>query len=103
MVYENSSYLDKLLDTSFFSLKSKHFQAILVQVKERAKSCGVELRGRLFSVDNLVPSSSKSKVTCSEKENINKILKLEHKVNAQIETTKDGAPNESGGTKFPLN
>lgn len=26
IVYDNSSYLDKLLGTSFFSLKSKHFQ-----------------------------------------------------------------------------
>lgn len=29
IVYDNSSYLDKLLETSFFSLKSKHFQVSL--------------------------------------------------------------------------
>lgn len=26
VIYDNSSYLDRLLDTSFFSLKSRHFQ-----------------------------------------------------------------------------
>lgn len=30
LIYENSSYLDKLLDTSFFSLKSRHFQVCLL-------------------------------------------------------------------------
>ncbi|KAG5878407.1 hypothetical protein JTB14_029680 [Gonioctena quinquepunctata] len=83
LVYENSSYLDKLLGTSFFSLKSKHFQALLVQAKEKAKSLGLDLRGRLFSSDNLCPSISKIKV--AEKENINKMIKLENKINAQIE------------------
>nr|XP_023016652.1 probable ubiquitin-conjugating enzyme E2 23 [Leptinotarsa decemlineata] len=83
LVYENSSYLDKLLGTSFFSLKSKHFQALLVQVKEKAKSLGLDLRGRLFSSDNLCPSISKIKI--AEKENISKMIKLENKINAQIE------------------
>lgn len=51
---------------------------------------GVELRGRLFSGDNLFPSTSKSKQTTNaEKENINKIMKLENKINAQIENSKD--------------
>ncbi|CAG9854714.1 unnamed protein product [Phyllotreta striolata] len=83
LIYENSSYLDKLLGTSFFSLKSRHFQVLLLQAKEKAKSLGVELRGRLFSSDNFSPSISKIKV--AEKENINKMIKLENKINAQIE------------------
>ncbi|KAJ8934016.1 hypothetical protein NQ314_013652 [Rhamnusium bicolor] len=89
LVYENSSYLDKLLGTSFFSLKSKHFQTLLMNAKEKAKALGIELRGRLFSSDNLCPSISKIKV--AEKENINKMIKLENKINAQIEK-KDGTP-----------
>lgn len=84
MVYENSSYLDKLLDTSFFSLKSRHFQALLVQVRDRAKRSGVELRGRLFSMD-MPSTSTKSKLSNAEKDNINKIVKMEHKINAHIE------------------
>lgn len=83
LVYENSSYLDKLLGTTFFSLKSRHFQALLSQAKEKAKSLGVELRGRLFSTENLCPSISKIKT--AEKDNINKMIRLENKVNAQIE------------------
>ncbi|XP_072403360.1 (E3-independent) E2 ubiquitin-conjugating enzyme UBE2O [Diabrotica undecimpunctata] len=83
LIYENSSYLDKLLGTSYFSLKSKHFQVLLLQAKEKAKSLGVELRGRLFSCDNFCPSIAKIKV--AEKENINKMIKLENKINAQIE------------------
>ncbi|XP_018566113.1 (E3-independent) E2 ubiquitin-conjugating enzyme UBE2O [Anoplophora glabripennis] len=83
LVYENSSYLDKLLGTSFFSLKSKHFQTLLMNAKEKAKTLGVELRGRLFSGDNLCPSISKIKL--AEKENINKMIKLENRINAQIE------------------
>ncbi|KAL3273626.1 hypothetical protein HHI36_015058 [Cryptolaemus montrouzieri] len=87
LVYDNSSYLDKLLGTSFFSLKSRHFQIILAQAKERAKAAGVEFRGRLFVNNNLCPSITKMKV--AEKENINKVLKLENKVNAQIESNKE--------------
>lgn len=93
IVYENSTYLDKLLGTSFFSLKSRHFQAILMQAKEKAKSLGVELRGRLFSSDNLGPSISKFKA--AEKENINKMIRLENKINAQIEK-KDGKETTVG-------
>ncbi|KAJ8922950.1 hypothetical protein NQ315_001496 [Exocentrus adspersus] len=88
LVYENSSYLDKLLGTSFFSLKSKHFQTLLMNAKEKAKSLGVELRGRLFSSDNLCPSIPKIKL--AEKENINKMIKLENRINAQIEKKEGG-------------
>lgn len=38
MIYDNSSYLDKLLDTSFFSLKSRHFQ-----VRGIFYSCKIEI------------------------------------------------------------
>ncbi|XP_044758627.1 uncharacterized protein LOC123316554 [Coccinella septempunctata] len=86
LVYDNSSYLDKLLGTSFFSIKSKHFQVLLTQAKERAKLAGVEFRGRLFANDNLFPSMAKIKV--AEKENLQKVLKLENKVNAQMEEKK---------------
>ncbi|CAH1973777.1 unnamed protein product [Acanthoscelides obtectus] len=98
VVYENSSYLDKLLGTSFFSLKSKHFQALLTQAKEKAKLLGVELRGRLFSSDNLCPMVPKIKV--AEKENIAKMIRLENKINAQIE--KKGSGEESTTPTTPL-
>lgn len=65
-----------------------------MQVKERAKNFGIELRGRLFVSDYLCPSSTKLKI--AEKENINKVIKLEHRINAQIESSKDGS-RESGG------
>lgn len=69
----------------------------MVQARDKAKVYGVELRGRLFSSDNLFPSTSKSKqVTNAEKENINKIMKLENKINAQIENSKD-VSKEPGG------
>lgn len=93
IVYDNSSYLDKLLGTSFFSLKSKHFQVLLTHAKEKAKLAGVEFRGRLFVNDNLYPSMTKIKA--QEKENIQKVLKLEIKVNTQMEEKKlatDGNP-----------
>ncbi|CAH1115912.1 unnamed protein product [Phaedon cochleariae] len=90
LVYENSSYLDKLLGTAFFSLKSKHFQALLHQAKEKAKSLGVDLRGRLFSSDNMCPSISRIKV--AEKENMNKMIKLENRINAQIEKKEGKEP-----------
>nr|CAI5826277.1 unnamed protein product [Callosobruchus analis] len=98
LVYENSTYLDKLLGTSFFSLKSKHFQALLMQAKEKAKMLGVELRGRLFSSDNICPSISKIKV--AEKENIAKMIRLENRINAQIE--KKGSGEESTAPTTPL-
>ncbi|KAF5302090.1 hypothetical protein FQR65_LT08640 [Abscondita terminalis] len=102
MIYDNSSYLDKLLDTSFFSLKSRHFQILLAQIKEKAKTYGVELRGRLFStVENLGCSSTRSKNP--EKENISKVLKLELKLNEHIveEVTKETA-KEVGEPSTPL-
>lgn len=83
LVYENSSYLDKLLGTSFFSLKSKHFQALLTQAKERAKQQNIELRGRLFSSDEKRLSGTKIKV--AESDNIKKMIKLENKINSEIE------------------
>ncbi|KRT84484.1 hypothetical protein AMK59_2853, partial [Oryctes borbonicus] len=98
MVYDNSSYLDKLLDTSFFSLKSRHYQALMAQVKERAKGWGVELRGRLFSIDGQCSSTAKAKA--AEKENINKVVKLEHKINAQIESCKESG-KEAGDVAEP--
>lgn len=88
IIYDNSSYLDKLLDTSFFSLKSKHYQALLAQVKERAKSHGIELRGRLFSdhPHNAVRAKS------AEKENMNKMMKLEHRINSRLGFSKSSTP-----------
>ncbi|XP_060521601.1 (E3-independent) E2 ubiquitin-conjugating enzyme UBE2O [Cylas formicarius] len=85
-VYENASYLDKLLGTSFFSLKSKHFQALLMQVKEKAKTLNIELRGRLFTNDG---GLSMTKVKVAESDNIKRMIKLENKINAEIEK-KDG-------------
>lgn len=69
-----------------------------MQVKDRAKSFGIELRGRLFVSDYLCPSSTKLKI--AEKENINKVIKLEHRVNAQIESTKEGSKESGGRTLF---
>lgn len=63
-------------------------------MKERAKILGVELHGRLFSCDNLAPSSTKLKI--AEKENINKVIKLQRKINAEIRGSKDNL-KESGG------
>ncbi|KAK5641456.1 hypothetical protein RI129_010003 [Pyrocoelia pectoralis] len=78
-IYDNSNYLDKLLGTSFFSLKSRHFQGLLSQIKEKAKIYGVELRGRLFSmVGNIGSTLPRSKNP--ERENISKVLNLEHKL-----------------------
>lgn len=69
----------------------------MAQVKERAKGWGVELKGRLFSIDNQCPSTTKAKA--AEKENINKVVKLEHKINAHIEICKEGG--KDGGGKTP--
>ncbi|XP_066140426.1 (E3-independent) E2 ubiquitin-conjugating enzyme UBE2O [Euwallacea fornicatus] len=91
LVYENSSYLDKLLGTSFFSLKSKHFQALLMQAKEKAKAQNIELKGRLFSNEFRFMTT---KVKVAESENIKKMIKLENKINAEIEK-KEG---NKGGT-----
>lgn len=77
-------------------------QVLLSQIKEKAKSYGVELRGRLFcTVDNLGSSSLRTKNP--EKENINKVLKLEHKVNAQLEpTTKEKESPKTSEGKLDL-
>ncbi|XP_049818002.1 (E3-independent) E2 ubiquitin-conjugating enzyme UBE2O isoform X2 [Aethina tumida] len=94
LIYDNSSYLDKLLGTSFFSLKSKHFQTLLMQAKEKARNLGVELRGRLFNTETgQVPSLPRSTAKIAEKENINKLIKLEHRMNAEIEK-KDDSTNK---------
>ncbi|KAK9719645.1 RNase H-like domain found in reverse transcriptase [Popillia japonica] len=82
----------------FLALKSRHYQALMAQVKERAKGWGVELRGRLFSIDNQCPSTTKAKA--AEKENINKVVKLEHKINAQIESCREGG-KEAGDVAEP--
>uniref|UniRef100_A0AAR5QIV0 UBC core domain-containing protein n=1 Tax=Dendroctonus ponderosae TaxID=77166 RepID=A0AAR5QIV0_DENPD len=95
-VYENSSYLDKLLGTSFFSLKSSHFQALLMQAKEKAKAQNIELRGRLFSIENGV---NVTKNKSAESENIKKMIKLENKVNAEIE--KQGANKQLKDSTAP--
>ncbi|CAH1107433.1 unnamed protein product [Psylliodes chrysocephalus] len=98
LIYENSSYLDKLLGTSFFSLQSKHFQFLLLRAKQKLKTLGVEVKGMLFSEDNISPSISKIKI--AEKENINKMIKLENKINAQIFERKEG--RESTAPATPL-
>ncbi|CAH0564110.1 unnamed protein product [Brassicogethes aeneus] len=94
LVYDNSSYLDKLLGTSFFSLKSRHFQTLLMQAKEKAKTLGVELRGRIFSSDaTSCPPINRSHFKVAEKENISKMIKLENKIQAEIE--KKESPKET--------
>ncbi|KAF5306922.1 hypothetical protein FQA39_LY00152 [Lamprigera yunnana] len=101
MIYDNSSYLDKLLDTSFFSLKSRHFQVLLAQIKEKAKNYGVELRGRLFStVENLGSSLTRSKNP--EKENISKVLKLEFKIASHLEGGKEATRESFGEPSTPI-
>ncbi|EFA05319.1 uncharacterized protein LOC659924 [Tribolium castaneum] len=85
-IYDNSGYLDKYLGTSFFSTESKHFQALLLETKKKAKSLGIELRGRMFSRENL---SCPTKMKNAEKDNIQKMIKLESKVNVQIEMCKE--------------
>ncbi|KAK4874199.1 hypothetical protein RN001_013559 [Aquatica leii] len=101
MIYDNSSYLDKLLDTSFFSLKSRHFQVLLAQIKEKAKTYGVELRGRLFStVENL--GSSLTRTKNPEKENISKVLKLEHKLATHLGEDGKEVAKELGEPSTPL-
>ncbi|KAL1494346.1 hypothetical protein ABEB36_009958 [Hypothenemus hampei] len=98
LVYENSSYLDKLLGTSFFSLKSKHFQTLLMQAKEKAKAQNIELRGRLFASDNRSLGTPKPKL--AESENIKKMIKLENKINAEIEK-KESATKEATDPPTP--
>lgn len=83
LIYDNSSYLDKLLGTSFFCLKSVHFKVLLDMVKEKSRQAGIELKGRLFNNDNLIPYAPQ-KLKHAEKENINKVIKIENKVLAQV-------------------
>lgn len=64
----------------------KFFQVLLAQAKEKAKLAGVEFRGRIFDKDKPLPSTTKIKV--AEKENLQKVMKLENKVNAQVEDKK---------------
>ncbi|XP_022908718.1 (E3-independent) E2 ubiquitin-conjugating enzyme UBE2O [Onthophagus taurus] len=101
LVYENSSYLDKLLDTSFFSPKSRHYQSLMALVREKAKFWGVEFRGRLFSYDSATTTgnnqSPTSKVVSAEKNNIQKLVKLEHKINAQLENQQQQIKDVSSG------
>lgn len=47
---------------------------------------GIELKGRIFSRENL---SGSSRLKYAEKDNIQKMLKLECKLHAQIEMSKD--------------
>lgn len=55
---------------------------------------GVELRGRLFNTETgQVPSLPRSTAKIAEKENINKLIKLEHRMNAEIEK-KDDSTNK---------
>lgn len=80
-IYSNSDCLDKLLDTSFFSSKSRHFQALLGQVKERFKALNIELLNGDRS-----NSYSLSRIKYVEKEIISKLKKLQDEVNEQSST-----------------
>lgn len=63
-----------------------------MQAKEKAKAQNIELRGRLFSSDN---GLSMTKIKVAEYENIKKMIKLENKINAEIEK-KEGAKEPTG-------
>lgn len=63
-----------------------------MQAKEKAKAQNIELRGRLFSSDN---GLSMTKIKVAESENIKKMIKLENKINAEIEK-KEGAKEPTG-------
>lgn len=54
---------------------------LLDQVRDRAKSMGIELSGRLFSSDL---QQQNVKMKNAEKENIEKVRSIESSVNAQI-------------------
>lgn len=54
---------------------------------DHAKNLGLELRGRLFSHNPSCTASSATKSKSAEKENILKIMKLENRVNAQIDSS----------------
>lgn len=53
-----------------------------MQAKEKAKAQNIELKGRLFSIEN---GYNVTKNKSAESENIKKMIKLENKVNAEIE------------------
>ncbi|XP_050297992.1 (E3-independent) E2 ubiquitin-conjugating enzyme UBE2O isoform X2 [Anthonomus grandis grandis] len=97
IVYENSSYLDKLLGTSYFSLRSKHFQVLIMKAKEEAQSQNIELRGRLFNNELGI---SVSKLKNAESENMKKMLKLESKIK-EIEKSKEGGVGGAPSTTVP--
>jgi ubiquitin-conjugating enzyme E2 O len=59
---------------------------MLLETNKKAKTMGIEFRVRLFSKENLCSSN---KIKNAEKENIQKMIKLESKVNAQIESNKE--------------
>lgn len=65
--------------------KKNIFQALLLETKKKAKSEGIELRGRLFSKEHIPVNRIKN----GEKENIQKVMSLESKINSQIETNKE--------------
>lgn len=69
-VYENSTYLDKLLDTHFFSIRSRHYQALLYKIKEKAKEAGIAIHSKCH-INNL------DELKAAEMDNLNKVLKLE--------------------------
>ncbi|KAI4455800.1 (e3-independent) e2 ubiquitin-conjugating enzyme [Holotrichia oblita] len=96
---QNIELLPETIDYDYsYDDNDDRSQALMAQVKERAKGWGVELRGRLFSIDNQCPSTTKAKA--AEKENINKVVKLEHKINAQIESCREGG-KEAGDIAEP--
>lgn len=70
-------------------------QLLLSKIKERAKQHGVELRGRMFGTNENLSTVSSSRSKNPEKENINKVLKLEHKIN--ISSQGEGLGKETGG------
>lgn len=65
-----------------------------MQAKEKAKAQNIELKGRLFSNESRL---GVTKVKLAESENIKKMIKLENKINAEIEK-KEG--NKDGTGQF---
>lgn len=63
-----------------------------MQAKEKAKAQNIELKGRLFSNESR-PVATKIKI--AESENIKKMIKLENKINAEIEK-KEGHKDVTG-------
>lgn len=67
---------------------------LLTHVKEKAKYLGLELHGRLFIDEKIHLPSPKQQV--AEKENISRMIKLEYKINAQIENTNERQKETTG-------